>query len=215
MQPDQPSPNFGQFTNQTPPVPTPPPGDDPRTKVSSELAVMQPGEVVILEMKRHPIGIIGIYIAIVFVLTVVGVLAFALLPGVLDSTSGGSSQINKLATTIFLVLTFMAVVYALVVTKVYWGNRWILTSDSVTQIEQTSLFSRQSSQLALSNIEDVTAEQNGILTHIFNYGVIKAETAGHHGKFVFLYAPNPNYYAQKILGAREALVASGRGGGHH
>jgi hypothetical protein len=81
----------------------------------------------------------------------------------------------------------------------------VVTSDSLTQISQTSLFNRQSSQLALVNIEDVTAEQNGILAHMFNYGVIRVETAGERSKFVFTYCPNPNFYAQQILQAREAL----------
>jgi hypothetical protein len=41
------------------------------------------------------------------------------------------------------------------------------------------------------------------LANIFGYGTLKAETAGHHSKFVFPFAPNPTYYAQKVLEARE------------
>jgi hypothetical protein len=179
--------------------------DSPYTRVSNDLSVMQPDEVVICEIKRHPIGIIGIYVAIVFILTIIAVLTFVLLPAVI-------SEATQIGVAVFLILTVISMIYALIATKVYWGNSWIVTSDSITQIDQINLFSRQSSQLALSNIEDVAAEQHGLLTHIFNYGVIKAETAGHHGKFVFLYCPNPNYHAQKILAAREALGPSGHHG---
>jgi hypothetical protein len=57
-------------------------------------------------------------------------------------------------------------------------------------------------------LEDVTSEKNGILTHIFNYGVIKAETAGERSKFVFLYCPNPDFYAKQILATRERFMQS-------
>jgi hypothetical protein len=93
----------------------------------------------------------------------------------------------------------------------YWGNSWVVTTDSITQVNQTGLFTRQSSQLSLANLEDVTAEQNGILAHAFNYGLLKAETAGEHSKFSFYYCPNPNLYAQQILHAREQFE---QGGGH-
>jgi hypothetical protein len=79
-------------------------------------------------------------------------------------------------------------------------------------VQQTALFNKQSSQLSLGNLEDVTVEQNGILTHMFNYGVIKAETAGERSKFTFRYCPNPNLYAQQILNAREQFEQSHRGG---
>jgi uncharacterized membrane protein YdbT with pleckstrin-like domain len=76
----------------------------------------------------------------------------------------------------------------------------------VTQVQQTGLFNKQSSQLSLENLEDVTAEKNGILAQMFNFGVIKCETAGERSKFVFPFCPNPTYYAQEILNARERFM---------
>lgn len=185
---------------------------NPKQKVSSELQVMQPGEVIISDIKRHPIGILGIYIGITIMLTLVAYFAFGILPSLSANGTASSDSLTQIGAVVFLFLATVCLIYAAIATKVYWGNRWIVTSDSITQVAQNSLFGRQSSQLALTNIEDVTAEQHGILTHVFNYGVIKAETAGHHGKFVFMYCPNPNFYAQKILQAREALGSSGHHG---
>lgn len=171
---------------------------------------MQPGEEVIAVIKRHPIGIIGIYVAITFVLTLAALLAFAVLPGMTTGSEG--MQVGAL---VFLILASLSFVYALVATKVYWGNTWVVTSDSITQVNQISLFGRQSSQLSLENLEDVSAEQHGIFAHIFNYGLLKAETAGEHSKFAFPYCPNPNFYAQKILHSRELFAQQGghAGGG--
>jgi hypothetical protein len=181
---------------------------DPKTRVSNELRVMQPGEKVITTIKRHPVGIIGIYVSIGIVLTIVAVLAFAVLP---SSTSGNGGAALGLGVVVFLVLAGLSLIYAIIATKVYWGNSWVVTTDSITQVNQTGLFTRQSSQLSLANLEDVTAEQNGILAHAFNYGLLKAETAGEHSKFSFYYCPNPNLYAQQILHAREQFE---QGGGH-
>lgn len=210
-QPEQQSPYPAQ--QPLPPGQLPPPSPvplNPATKVGNQLTVMQPGEVVIAEIKRHPIGIIGIYVSIALVLLLVIGLIFMLTPS-LVSDSNVKNQITQGGSIVFLILTTIFAVYALIATKVYWGNSWIVTSDSITQIQQTSLFNRESSQLALVNIENVTAEKKGILPMLFNYGTLKAETAGHHEKFMFIYCPNPNLYAQQILAAREAL----RPTGHH
>jgi uncharacterized membrane protein YdbT with pleckstrin-like domain len=164
------------------------------------LAAMRPGEREIFNLKRHPIGILGIYIVCALLMLVMGIVIFVIAPTILPDQT---SQINTIGAVVYLIAVVVIGVFAFISSKVYWGNSWILTSDSITQIKQTSLFDRQSSQLSLANLEDVTAEQNGIFTHMFNYGTIKAETAGEHSKFHFYYCPNPNEYAKQIVEARE------------
>jgi hypothetical protein len=182
---------------------------DPKARVTNELTVMQPGEKVLSTIKRHPIGIVGIYISIGAILTLVAVLAFAVAPSASNDSSNNTAM--GIGTVVFLVLAGLSLIYAIIATKVYWGNSWVVTTDSITQVNQISLFRRQSSQLSLANLEDVTAEQNGILAHIFNFGILKAETAGERSKFSFPFCPNPNLYAQQILHAREQFE---QGGGH-
>ena len=179
--------------------PAPPQGEyDPQSRVGNSLTVTQPGERTICEIKRHPIGLFGVYVATGALIIFMAVIAFIILPHVI--TTGGATAIGAL---VFLVAAIFSLAFAFISTKVYWGNSWVLTSDSLTQIEQDSLFNRQSSQLSLGNLEDVTAEQNGILPHMFNYGWVRVETASERGKFIFQYCPNPNYYAQQVLAARE------------
>jgi uncharacterized membrane protein YdbT with pleckstrin-like domain len=181
---------------------------NPKQHVSNALSATQPGERTICEIKRHPIGIFLIYTMTGILLITVAVLAF----GVAPQMGENSSQLTKIGAVIFLFLTTLSFLYSLIATKVYWGNTWVVTTDSLTQVDQVSLFNRQSSQLSLGNLEDVSAEQNGILPHLFNYGRLKVETAGEHSKFQFIYCPNPNYHAQKILMAREAFEQHG---GYH
>jgi len=178
---------------QNPAVPQPP--------VINPLAVMQPGEKVICEIRRHPIGMLGTYVMSGSLLIVVAVVAFIVAPNIITSTS--RAEVLGFGALLFFVVALLSLGFVFIANKVYWGNRWVLTSDSLTQITQTSLLDRQSSQLSLGNLEDVTAVEDGLLAHMFHYGVLRVETAGERSKFVFLYCPNPNYYAQQVLGARE------------
>jgi uncharacterized membrane protein YdbT with pleckstrin-like domain len=174
----------------------------PPAKIDNSLPVMQQGEHIIFNLRRHPIGIIVTYTLTALLLIATAVLCFVVPKSLSGDGSGRAVQLGELA---FLVVAILAIIFALISTIVYWGNRWILTTDSVTQVTQKSLFNRESSQLSLGNVEDVSAEKKGILTYIFNYGALKVETAGETGKFVFYYCPNPNYYAQQLLEAREAF----------
>src|SRR5665213_1064666 len=180
--------------------------------IHNPIASMQPGEKNICEITRHPIGMMGTYIMAGLVLIVVAVLAFVVAPAVI--TSHSRSEVTGIGALIFLIVALFTSAFVFIANKVYWGNRWILTTDSLTQVTQTSLFDKQSSQLSLGNLEDVTAEQNGILTHLFHYGVLRVETAGERSKFLFLFCPNPDEYAKQVLSAREAFeVAIHQAGG--
>ncbi|HET7060232.1 MAG TPA: hypothetical protein VFH99_02880 [Candidatus Saccharimonadales bacterium] len=178
-------------------------------QIHNPLEVTQPGEQTICEIKRHPIGMFGVYSMGGILLLVFAVLAFVVAPGI-DSDHRG--PVMTISSLIFLVIAGIVLAFVFIANKVYWGNSWVVTSDSLTQITQTSLFSRQSSQLSLGNLEDVTAEQTGIPAQLFRYGTLRVETAGERSKFVFPYCPNSNYYAQKILAAREAFEQAHHGG---
>jgi uncharacterized membrane protein YdbT with pleckstrin-like domain len=74
------------------------------------------------------------------------------------------------------------------------------------QIIQRSLFNKKVSRLSMSNVEDVNAEQKGIIASMLGYGTLTVQTAGEEDNFVFSFCPNPNFYAEKILEARQAYV---------
>ncbi len=215
--PATPNPFLNLDPNLTPPDQTgsaPAPTPYPTTtkhENPNPLSVMEPGEQVICEIKRHPIGIIGIYVISGALLLAIAILSFVVAPAVITSTS--RSQIDTAGALIFVIVATVSFLFTFVANKVYWGNSWVVTSDSITQITQTSLFNKQSSQLSLGNLEDVTAEQDGILPHMFNYGRLRVETAGERSKFLFAFCPNPSYYAKQVLAAREAFEQGRMGEG--
>lgn len=171
------------------------------TPIKNPLAAIQDGEVNIFQVHRHPIGIIGTYIVAGLLLIGLAVLIYAVLPSTLTSIS--TSRVYGIGTLGFILIALLVFGFLAITHTVYWGNSWILTSDSLTQVSQVSLFGKQSSQLSLGNLEDVSSNQGGIVAHMFNYGTLKVETAGEHSKFVFPFCPNPNLYAQQIINARE------------
>ena len=176
-------------------------------KVNNPLNSMQAGERNVFEVKRHPFGMLVTYISAGLLIVIAAVIAFIVVP--MAAPNSDKNQLETFGALGFIVFGLLVLGFVFVANKVYWGNRWILTTDSLTQVSQRSLFDRQSSQLSLGNLEDVTASQDGIVAHMFGFGVLRVETAGERSKFVFQYCPNPNYYAQQILHAREVFEQQG------
>lgn len=173
---------------------------------NNPISAMQEGEINICEIRRHPIGMLGLYIGTgLFIVLIMGILIFGM-----RALGFDSAQNMQIGAIVVSLLSALALLYLFVENKVYNGNRWIVTSDSLTQIQQTGLFTKQASQLSFDNLEDITSEQNGMLAQMLNYGILTAETAGEHSKFKFLFCPNPNYYAKLILDAREKLAQNKR-----
>ena len=210
QQPGQRQPYDYQEVPHTPPPQNPQPMqyERPRTEGLHPMVVLQPGEQVVAQIKRHPFGIVSLYAAAVAGITVAAVLAFVLLPSFLDQAgSNFNNSILYAGLAIFVVLLVLVLGIA---TSVYWQNEWVVTTDSITQITQSGLFDRQVAQLSMDNLEDVTVNQDGILPHMFNYGTLKVETAGERSKFVFSYCPTPNDYARKILEVHEQFLEERR-----
>ena len=159
-------------------------------------------ETKLADTRKHPIGIILLYIQVGFGMILAIGLAYFLLPLVLEDTD--------LAFFIGNIFTAVAVVMAFIVltisTIIFRENRIIVTDRNVTQVLQYGLFSRKVSQLNINNVEDVTALQKGILPTFFNYGTLKIETAGEQVNFHFSFCPNADYHAKIILDAREKVL---------
>jgi uncharacterized membrane protein YdbT with pleckstrin-like domain len=186
------------------------PDDEQLQRVDNPLKVMQEGERVICEIKRHPAGLWGLYIgsALLLLILVAGV---ALVPTLLPDATSSTKEALALGATIIAAIILL---YTYVARIVYQGNRWIVTSDSLTQVTQVGLFRKMSSQLSLANLEDVTADQNGLIQSVIGFGTLKVETAGEHSKFTFPFCPTPNEYAKKIIAAHEAYIALNPGEMH-
>lgn len=81
--------------------------------------------------------------------------------------------------------------YAFIVWIDYYLDVWIITTERVINIEQRGLFLRRMSELNFGKIQDVTAEVEGFIPTILNYGDVHIQTAGEEERFVFRQIPDP------------------------
>ena len=188
------------------PSPLPLPRKAARELRRSQTDLLEPGEELITVVYRHPIGIIGYYLeAFSGLILIVGFLAF------LIANFAGPSDSNAAASIIVggSIFAFAILVFFLfVATYVYRQCRLLVTDRSLVQILQHSLFIRKVSRLSLSNVEDVSAESRGILASIFGYGTLLIQTAGAMDNFEFSKCPNPTFYADRIIEARQRYAQS-------
>ncbi len=176
------------------------------TDIDNPLAAMQPDEKILCEIKRHPIGMISQYVMVGFVLVLLAA-AVAFVPQFLSQSSQSSpSRMQEAALIIWVLVAIISMIGLWISSTIYYKNRWIITSDSITQVNQTGSFDTQMSQLSMANLQDIGVVQDGILPQMFNYGILRAETAGERSKFIFPYCPDPKHYARQILIAREDFI---------
>ena len=149
------------------------------------------GEYVILDIKRHPIGIVApIAITAIIIMVIFG---FAFLyPSLI---TGGSLLPVPSPTAMFGIATLFAILAALggaVALWVYLQNQFYMTNESVIQEIQESLFSRHEQTVSLGSIEDASFRQSGIIQMIFNYGTIRLSTEGEETTYIFHFVANQN-----------------------
>ena len=160
------------------------------------------GEYVILDMKRHPMGMI-IPIALTG-LSLFAILAFAAIyPSLVNS---GIPMID--ASTMFGIILLVALVVVLggaIALWVYLQNQFLMTNESVIQEIQESLFSRHEQTVSLGSIEDASFRKSGILQTIFDYGTIRLSTEGEETTYVFHYVHHPKRQIAILNNAIEAF----------
>lgn len=160
-------------------------------------------EVLVLEIRKHPIGLVGVYstgifVAIIMVAVVIG------LNHIFRSES--FIELRALQPIIVGIGAIMAII-ALVATAIgaylYQSNVIFVTSEKIAQVLYKSIFNRKISQLSIGDVQDVTVSQRGILSHIFHYGTLVVETAGEQQNYTFNFVPMPYESARAIVGAHE------------
>jgi hypothetical protein len=107
--------------------------------------------------------------------------------------------------TLYLMFSMLGL---LIIWVMYYLNYQIITNERIVDIDQTSLLHHRISELHLSKIEDVTAENKGIFQTFFDYGNVFIQTAGETERFEFLRVPRPTYISKMIMDLYEQLPES-------
>lgn len=158
------------------------------------------GEYIISEVRRHWIGLFGsIVVGVLLALLVVA--GLAMYPTLVPS---GDPPLEALLLPAVLLLVLIAL-GTYIVAWVYLNNKFFLTNESVIQEIQTSLFAHNEQTVSLSNIEDASYTQSGLLQMLFDYGSIRLSTEGDETTYRFHYVSNPKRQISILNNAVEAF----------
>jgi len=67
----------------------------------------------------------------------------------------------------------------------------IVTNMRIVEVEQKGFFSRELSTFRLENVQDITAESNGMIQTFLGFGTIHVQTAGEDRDFIMRGVPKP------------------------
>lgn len=161
------------------------------------------GEYIISDVKRHPIGLVGIWggaaVIVALMLAMLGMF-------VQNDATGLSGQVPQaLVAVIVLVVAVLIASGATALAWIYQANRFYLTNESVIQSIQYGLFSHREQTVSLANIEDASYTRHGIIQHFFNYGSIRLSTEGDETTYRFHFASQPQEQVKILNNAVEAF----------
>lgn len=161
-------------------------------------------EFIISAVRRHPIGLLA-PVSITVLLVAIMLAVTMNLPSLLDGAGfATSSDLGPLYLGGIL-LTLLFLLGGYIAIWVYMNNRFFLTNESVIQEIQTSLFTHHEQTVSLSNIEDASYEQKGIIQTLFNYGSIRLSTEGDETTYRFSYVSQPKKQIAILNNAVEAF----------
>lgn len=167
------------------------------------------GEFVILQIRRHPIGLL--IPTFLTVLSVILFTSFALLVPdffrtmALAETADFAASLEGPVIVVFLLLAFLSIVLGGITIWIYQKNQFFLTNESVIQELQLSLFSRREQTVSLGSIEDASFRRQGILQHLFNYGTMRLSTEGEETTYRFAFVEDPKAQIAIVSNAVEAF----------
>lgn len=163
-------------------------------------------EYVISAVRRHIIGLIIPVVLVVF-LMIVTLSVTIFYPVITESAAGGTAALPPYDTVLLVgfLFTLLLAIGGYIVVWVYINNKFFLTNESVIQEIQVSLFSRHEQTVSLSNIEDASYQQSGIVQTLFDYGSIRLSTEGDETTYRFSYVSNPKKQIATLNNAVEAF----------
>lgn len=105
------------------------------------------------------------------------------------------SSAMKYEWIVISILLIMAVYTVIIVylALIYWLDKLVVTNKRIVHIDWKLLSQRDEGEALLYDIQDVHSKEKGILStfYLFDYGLIRLETAASKATIVFTEAPDP------------------------
>lgn len=162
------------------------------------------GEFIVLDVKRHPIGLLMPLLATGLILIAL-IAVLILYPSNPDASMGVALPSYEIIFFPLLILMLLVAAGGSAVVWVYLQNQFYLTNESVIQEIQHSLFSRHEQTVSLGSIEDASFKQSGILQLMLNYGTVRLSTEGEETTYRFSYVADPRSHVATLNNAIESF----------
>lgn len=173
--------------------------------VKHRILDIDPSEIVLHEIPKHPVGLWQIYaMTVIFFILDLFALFFLVSNEQQLGLDGAAVGFGLLS----VMLGFLILIIAYIAVSIYTTNELVVTNENILLIKQNALFDRKVSQLNLAKIQDVSVDQDGIVPTMLNYGTITIETAGEASNYTYTNAPDPIINAKHIIEAHEEFLKS-------
>lgn len=160
-------------------------------------------EEVIKIIHRHWFNIATQFM-LIFLMTAFMIAVFVFLP----SFASFFQEKSSWSLMLFFVSMFAIFIwlYSFFIWIDYYFDIWIITSERIINIEQKGLFIRSMSEVKYSKIQDVTAEEKGVIPTMLDYGDVFIQTAAEKERFVFRQVPNPYGLKDMIMNMQKEQI---------
>lgn len=174
------------------------------------MIILHTGETVVKQVRRHGLVILAEVVFFLFTALfplVLGILAYLFMTDISTRVWLYKDSIIFLYTAWVL---FLWIFFFIVWTN-YYLDVLIVTNQRVIDVEQRSLFSRDTAELQLENIQDIRIEERGILAALLHFGDMYIQTAGAQREFVVRHIPHPVRVKDIIVHHRNQLKVMQQG----
>ena len=156
--------------------------DVARKRRAKRFKWQDPGEVVILRLRKHKVVLIRHLI----------LPAFALMVGLLGC---GYWYLQPDRPILILIVGALLVLVPLLFTLYlivdHYNDNYVVTNKRVVHEERVPLVRESRAEAPLRTVQNIQGSQEGLLAQIYNFGDLIIETAGERGHVVFRQIPNP------------------------
>lgn len=157
---------------------------------------LNPDEKLIMLIRKHKIYYLKHSLVLIFLFSLPIAIYFAL-------NSFFEELFNSEIITIYIIISATCYLTILFFSLLSWMNYyldvWLITNERIIEYEQKSPFHRETSELMLESIEDVSARVEGIFPSLIKSGNIYVQTAGQAERFIFTDAPNAEEIKETII----------------
>jgi len=153
----------------------------------------EPGEKVVLLIRRHPFFIIIRFCGLVIAGGVPVVLLMSYVPYLQEQ--------QLLHFTLWLASLWILVLWSFFSYSLtmYTLDVWIVTDRRIIDSTQHGFFNRMISELHMTRVQDVSVHIGGPIQSILHFGDLEVQTAGTEEHFKFIQIPHPEQVKDEIM----------------